>query len=169
MSIFFGATISCRRTVALDAFDQAHRQACWYALLRKMTGRAASHLQEYTLQPTNSQPERRFLGLQDISVEKITGSLNRAADFDEAFRPLKGHLRSRWADIYLQLREDRWPPVIVYKVGGQYFVEDGHHRVSVARSVGMAFIQAEVYEIPLRRMPQAQPAAVGVLQPETCC
>jgi hypothetical protein len=36
----------------------------------------------------------------------------------------------------------------VHKVGDHYYVEDGHHRVSVARALGIAFIQAKVWEYP---------------------
>ena len=39
------------------------------------------------------------------------------------------------------------PPISVYRVGDRHFVDDGHHRVSVARSLGMAAIDAEVTEI----------------------
>jgi nucleotide-binding universal stress UspA family protein len=39
------------------------------------------------------------------------------------------------------------PPIEVYKVGDAYFVKDGHHRVSVARSIGAKYIQAHVMDI----------------------
>jgi hypothetical protein len=38
------------------------------------------------------------------------------------------------------------PPVLLYKVGDVYFVVDGNHRLSVARSKGQAYIDAEVRE-----------------------
>jgi hypothetical protein len=36
------------------------------------------------------------------------------------------------------------PPVELIRVGDVYFVRDGHHRVSVARALGQAYIDAEV-------------------------
>ena len=39
------------------------------------------------------------------------------------------------------------PPISVYKLGDWYFVRDGNHRVSVARSKGVEFIDAEVVEL----------------------
>ena len=36
------------------------------------------------------------------------------------------------------------PPVILYQLGGAYFVKDGHHRVSVARFHGAEWIDAEI-------------------------
>lgn len=42
------------------------------------------------------------------------------------------------------------PPIEVYKVGGLYFVKDGHHRVSVARHRGHDVIEAYVTEVKTR-------------------
>ena len=39
------------------------------------------------------------------------------------------------------------PPISVYSLGGYYFVRDGNHRVSVAKSQGVEFIDAEVVEL----------------------
>jgi hypothetical protein len=39
------------------------------------------------------------------------------------------------------------PPIEVYRIGELHFVRDGHHRVSVARSLGMEVIDAYVTEI----------------------
>lgn len=39
------------------------------------------------------------------------------------------------------------PPVTLYKVGSVYFVEDGNHRISVARANADQFIKAFVVEI----------------------
>lgn len=46
------------------------------------------------------------------------------------------------------LREGKQlPPVKLYKLGEQYFVEDGNHRVSVSRYRGFQMIEAEVTEL----------------------
>jgi hypothetical protein len=39
------------------------------------------------------------------------------------------------------------PPISVYRLGERHFVRDGHHRVSVAHSLGMAAIDAEVTDL----------------------
>jgi hypothetical protein len=36
------------------------------------------------------------------------------------------------------------PPVELTRVGGTYFVRDGHHRISVARATGQDYIEADV-------------------------
>lgn len=89
---------------------------------------------------------RRFAGVQNIRVDQIVGTLGREVDFDRSFRPLKKHLRDRWVNAFLRLNTDGWQPIIVHKLDNSYYVEDGHHRVSVAQFVGMVFIEAEVWD-----------------------
>ena len=96
---------------------------------------------------------KRFMGIQDIRLDKIIGTLGRETDFDKSFRPLKKHLRDRWVSAFLRLAADRWQPITVHKVGEFYYVEDGHHRVSVALSTGMIFIEAEVWDHSSYRAP----------------
>jgi hypothetical protein len=43
-------------------------------------------------------------------------------------------------------RGEQLPPVSLYKVGGFYFVLDGHHGVSVASYHGVEWVDAEVTE-----------------------
>ena len=44
------------------------------------------------------------------------------------------------------------PPISVYRLGDRHYVDDGHHRVSVARALGMAAIDAEVTELGRTRL-----------------
>jgi hypothetical protein len=41
-------------------------------------------------------------------------------------------------------RGTEMPPISVYRVGGEHFVRDGHHRVSVGRALGAHTIDADV-------------------------
>ena len=91
-------------------------------------------------------PNRKLLGIKDIRVAEIVGTLNREPDFDALFRPLKKHTLARWVNAYILHEHDGWPPIIVHKVREEYFVEDGHHRVSVARALGVEFIEAKVWD-----------------------
>lgn len=91
-------------------------------------------------------PSRRLIGLQSIRVDQVIGALNKNTEFDNQFRPLKKHSLDRWLNAYLLHERDEWSPIIVHKVGEQYFVENGHYRVSVARFVNMEFIDAIVWE-----------------------
>jgi hypothetical protein len=87
-------------------------------------------------------------GLQVVQLADIVGTVDRAADFDRGFRPTTQRLRSRWERIAAaQRRGEAMPPVSLFKVGDLYFVRDGHHRVSVAKSQGRDDIDAYVTEV----------------------
>lgn len=91
--------------------------------------------------------ERR-LGLQTIPLDSIVGTVDRSREFDRSFRPTSRRLRGRWERIAKAMRRgEAMPPIDVFRVGELHFVEDGHHRVSVARALGLQVIEARVKEI----------------------
>jgi hypothetical protein len=90
-------------------------------------------------------------GLQVVSLDSIVGTVDRAVDFDRGFRPTSARLRSRWERIAAASRRgEALPPISLFKVGELYFVRDGHHRVSVAKSLGRDDIDAYVTEVTTR-------------------
>jgi len=95
-----------------------------------------------------------YVGLKEIPIDRIVGSVNRELDFDRNFKPRRGLSRSRLASLRQAFSDGVMPPISVFEVGGAYFVEDGHHRVAVAHERGGGFIDAEVtrlqtnYEVP---------------------
>ena len=94
---------------------------------------------------------REDAGLQVVPLDAIVGTVDRAADFDRGFRPTSPRLRSRWERIAAaQRRGESLPPISLYRVGDLFFVRDGHHRVSVAKSLGRDDIDAYVVEIQTR-------------------
>ena len=91
------------------------------------------------------------VGLQIVPLEAIIGTVDRGVDFDRRLRPTSARLRSRWERIAsAQRRGEALPPVSLYKIGELYFVRDGHHRVSVAKSLGRTDIDAYVTEVTTR-------------------
>jgi len=94
---------------------------------------------------------QHYLGIKAVRVENIVGSIDRYKDFDYYFLPKKAHLEHRWSNIYNAYKNDViLPPVKLYKVGDIYFVVDGNHRVSVAKRLGVTYIDAEVVEFKTR-------------------
>ena len=92
---------------------------------------------------------QRHLGTQTIRLDKIVGTAGSRRDFDRHFRPTSNRVRSRWEQLALaQRRGAAIPPIEVYRVGDQHFVNDGHHRVSIAAATGQQTIDAYVTEIP---------------------
>lgn len=92
---------------------------------------------------------RRNLGLCAIPLESIVGTAeaSKARRFDARFRP-PASSRRRWERLWVAARRGcALPPISVYKLGDCHYVDDGHHRVSVAVALGMAAIDAEVTEL----------------------
>jgi len=132
--------------IGLHKFSTLRMRALRSALLAKLTGKST----ELAVFPDNIRYDlanRRLIGVKDIQVNQIVGTMNRDCDFDNKFRPLGQHLLDRWVNMF-NFNSDSWPPILVHKIGDQYYVEDGHHRVSVANSFGMLFVQAKVWEYP---------------------
>ena len=122
---FFGRLVARLRGIpergALPAFDEARR--------------------------TLGADNRSYLGRRVVEVSKIVGSVGRHTHFDRGFIPIKAGMAERWKRVDRAFhRGVELPPVRLYKLGGAYFVEDGNHRVSVARYHGVEWIEAEVVE-----------------------
>jgi hypothetical protein len=93
----------------------------------------------------------RDLGLQQIPLDSIVGSVDRTQDFDRRFRPLSEATRERWERLDRATRRgETVPPIDVYRVGELHFVKDGHHRVSVALALHLRTIDAFVTEVTTR-------------------
>ncbi len=92
-----------------------------------------------------------YRGLKTVPIERIVGSEGRYLDFNRIFLPKREHLRGRWTRVDLaHYQQVHLPPVTLYEIGGVYFVRDGNHRVSVARTQGAEFIDAEVISLKSR-------------------
>jgi hypothetical protein len=90
------------------------------------------------------------VGMREIPVRQIVGSVDRAVDFDRLFRPRKrADLRQRLNSLRQAFGDRPMPPISVYEASGLYFVSDGHHRVALAREDGVEFIDAEVTALRL--------------------
>jgi hypothetical protein len=86
-----------------------------------------------------------FRGTQVVPIKLIIGSEGRYRDFNKYFLPKSDHLRSRWERVDEAHHQDIiLPPIQLYEIGGVYFVRDGNHRVSVAKTQNVEFIDAEV-------------------------
>ena len=133
---------------AFDDFDRAHRKAFWRKVTAWLTKEPNNLLPFYEVRENMPIKGQHYLGLQQVPIERIVGSLGRYQDFDRAFLPLQSHTRDRWVNIdRLHYEQVNLPPVELYKMGEIYFVKDGNHRVSVAREWEQEFIDAYVVEI----------------------
>lgn len=128
-------------------FAAARRAALVGDLLRYLQGRPVDLL---AFDEVRDRLRLRNLvdrGLVDVPLDRIVGSVGRPHEFNRAFLPRKSALRQRWEEVE-ELVEGSvgFPPVQLYQVGDVFFVVDGHHRVSVERSIGAPTIEAQVKE-----------------------
>lgn len=87
----------------------------------------------------------RGAGVQSIELDSIVGTVDRSKDFDRRFRPTSRRVRQRWERLAAAARRgESFPPISVKRIGTLHFVEDGHHRVSVANALGRSHIDAYV-------------------------
>lgn len=130
-------------------FSQARWHAFWNDIAAFLARRPNELLSFDAVRRALPIYGQSYRGVQEVAVEKIVGTTtNRYIDFDRAFLPAQARTKSRWKKIdELRMRDVNLPPIQLYQVGQAYFVRDGHHRVSVARQTGQAYIDAEVIEM----------------------
>lgn len=136
-----------RMTTAHD-FVKAHRHAVFQNIFSTFRWSNPDLLSFYEVTKLIKPEAEAYKGMQTIPVRSIIGSENRYHDFSSAFYPKNISLQRRWESVDAANIDDViLPPISVYKLGQWYFVRDGNHRVSVARSRGVEFIDAEVVEL----------------------
>jgi hypothetical protein len=145
-------------------FEAARRRAFWNHIRRLLSGRSNRLLSWRDVQERLHLSD--FVDPQVVSVplHRIVGSVGRYREFDRAFMPLLDSTAPRWRSIARAYFDHvRLPPVTLYKVADNYFVVDGHHRVSVARELDHAYVDAKVIEAEAR-VPVSTTLDAGGLQ-----
>jgi hypothetical protein len=150
-------------------FTRARRKAwlrwLWSRLRREPTARGTS--------PSFDEVSKSLLaynrvhrGIRVVDPEKIVGSVGRRRDFDRCFMPLRASAGERWKRVDLAFYRDKvLPPVRLYKLGEAYFVEDGNHRISVARYHGVPAVEADVTEFRPARVERRDAGRTSVPEP----
>jgi hypothetical protein len=126
---------------AFGRASRARRRAALVARLRRARLCGLTVFDE-----TRRSRSRASTGVREIPLDAIKGTTepNRAAQFDQDFRPSK-LTRSCWQRVWLAFhRGATLPPISVVQFGDAYAIRDGHHRVSVAKALGAPSIQAIV-------------------------
>ena len=137
------------RIAAIDRFEDARCRAQINRLWEWLTKRRKTLLPFAPIHRGLFYPNGVYQGVREIPVRRIVGSLTRASKFDRHFRPLHNNQRERWANVWALHAQRGWEPILVHQIGGLYFVEDGHHRTSVARDIGLETIEAAVVTYPV--------------------
>ncbi|MBX3143038.1 MAG: hypothetical protein KF813_04730 [Trueperaceae bacterium] len=122
-----------------DAAEEAGRELAGTAVMTDANGRA--HF-------IPGVARRR-----EVDLDMIIGSLDRPEDYTADFLPRLGSDEERWARVRLALDSlEGVPPIELYDYDGEFYVKDGHHRVSVMKRMGFKRVEAYVTRlVPVRR------------------
>ena len=142
---------------AMQEFRRARKQAALEEVTAHLTGKSADLLCCPDVREKLKTRNSKSGVLREIPLNAVVGSVERCYDFTRSFLPREAIDQHRWANVKMNLI--KWPPIWVYQIDQAYFVQDGHHRVSVARQFGASHIQAYVIEISTRvpLSPDSQP------------
>ncbi|MET0929993.1 MAG: ParB N-terminal domain-containing protein [Aeromicrobium sp.] len=139
------------RVDAESDFMRARRHQVLSALAARLRNDTEDVVQAMSFDEVVDALGRRaehYAGTKVIPLDAIVGSVDKVRDFDRRFRPTSTVSRQRWERLARASRTGEViPPIDVYQIGDYYFVRDGHHRVSVARSLGVTLIEARVTTI----------------------
>jgi nucleotide-binding universal stress UspA family protein len=158
---------------AREDFQRARQRAALQEVLSRLQGKSADLLSfEDVREKLHTHGAGVQRGVRNIPVSAIVGSVGRYTDFTRTFLPKNPKDEERWARIMALVTDPAGgglPPIEVIKVGDAYFVQDGHHRVSVARALGAETIEAYVNEIPTKvpLAPDANPEDLIVKEEQT--
>lgn len=86
--------------------------------------------------------------LREIDLDQVRGSVGRYGDYTPGFLPRHLSDEDRWVRVKRIVNgTGGLPPIEVFGLGGEYYVEDGHHRVSVLKQLGVRHVEAWVSEV----------------------
>ena len=139
-----------RKLSAIEDFRHARRKAALQQILDGLRRRSKNLLPFEEVRQTFKAQPANDLGFQEIPLEAIVGSVNRYEEYTRNFLPKYDNDEERWVRVKAQIEETGLNPISVYKLGEAYFVNDGNHRVSVARQMDSETIPAYVTEVKAR-------------------
>lgn len=133
-------------TESASEFSSARKQALIEEWLNFFTGRPNDLLSFEEVRQNLRLQDSTYKGLKEIELDKIVGSVGRYRDFTRTFLPKSDEVENRWRRVDAVAHDLGYPPIEVFQVGNVYFVRDGNHRVSVARTHKAKTIEAYVIE-----------------------
>jgi hypothetical protein len=137
------------RIQAIHRFEDAWRRGQINRLRFGLTKKRKMLLPFTPIHRKLQYPSMVDKGIQEISVRNIVRSLAKTSEFDRDFCPLHKSQRNRWTNVWALHMQAGWEPIVVHQIDSLYFVEDGHHRTSVARNLGLETIEAVVTAYPV--------------------
>lgn len=153
---------------AQNEFWRQHRAGTLRTLLSRLScqpGRLSSFDDARGGTPVTLGPRT----LREVPLRRVVGSVGRSRDYTRDFRPLCAGDGARWVRVRRAVETSGLPPVELYRLSDDDVVQDGHHRVSVLRSLGVETAEAYVTELRAQARGDAHgPVGVAVDQPKGC-
>lgn len=108
----------------------------------------------YDRHPDAAAATRRALGLQEVPLDRIVGTVRHPTQNTSDFLPLPVLRGRNWEARWQRLLKavdtlQTLPPVELVQVGDEFYVVDGHNRVAAALRAGQVAIDADVTELVL--------------------
>jgi len=133
---------------ASDDFSKARTKEVFSKIMHFMDPQRNKLLSLNDVREILKPKTESYKGMQTVPIKMIAGSEGRYRDFNKYFLPKSDELRDRWERVdEARLSDIILPPIHLYEIGGVYFVRDGNHRVSVAKTQGVEMIDAEVISL----------------------
>ena len=153
-----------------QTLGQLHRSMQTKALLGRigsfLTGHSRSLL-DLTVEVSKRKIRGQYYaGSRTVPINRIKGSEGRSGDFDCDFNPKHARTMDRWVSVaFARLYGAPLPAVDLIQLGEDYFVRDGHHRISVARAFREEYIDAKVIVLELEPLSAPLPTLVPANTP----
>lgn len=140
--------IQDKSTYARRLFARTYRQGRLKQMVAQFTGQPRKLLWLSDVEQTHHVVDHNEVGTRDIEVERIHGSLGKGDEFDRDFHPRRRGMVDRWVQVAQAIVDTNiiLPPIEVVQANDNYYVIDGHHRVSAARALGRLYVRANVTE-----------------------
>jgi hypothetical protein len=128
------------------AFATARRKARWQTFVDRLRGRRANLIPFHEVADRSSLLRESREQSQTVPLELIVGSVGKGRSFNRSFYPKSSDLLPRWKRAFAVAHGlHGYEPIELYEAEGYFYVVDGHFRVSVARALRSATIQASVH------------------------
>jgi hypothetical protein len=134
--------------LAEENFNSVRRKARRSRFMSFLRRRTDNLLSFEDVKKITAPTGESYIGCKSVQVERIVGSEGRNQDYNGSFCPRREFMRHRWCKVDLAFYEGTdLPAVQLLELGGVFFVRDGNHRVSAARTHGITYIDAEVIRL----------------------
>ena len=136
-----------------DLYWSMQTKVLWGIICSFLTGHTRTLLDLTTELSRSRVRSQHYAGTRTVPMNRIKGSEGRSGDFDCDFNPLNNRTRDRWMSVAKARAQGGTLPLVeLIQLGDDYFVRDGHHRISVARAFGEAYIDAKVIVLESTRL-----------------